>query len=70
MAAERYCAAALNGRHHLQLIEADVPGIDAAPCRPVVAEDIRNLQPRTGHRCGLLCWQQVLPALPGLLARL
>jgi hypothetical protein len=41
MAAERHCAAALDGRHHLQLVEADVSG--AAPRRPVVAEDIRNL---------------------------
>ena len=43
MAAERHRAAALDGRHHLQLVEADVPGVGAAPRRPVVAEDIRNL---------------------------
>jgi hypothetical protein len=43
MAAERHCAAALDGRHHLQLVEADVSGVGAAPRRPVVAEDIRNL---------------------------
>src|SRR6516225_4442674 len=70
MAAEGHCAAALDGRHHLHLVKADVPGIGATPCRPVVAEDIRNLQRRTGHRCGLRCWQQVFLALPGLLARL
>jgi len=69
MAAERHRAAALDGRHHLQLIEADVPGIGAAPCRPVVAEDIRNLQRRTGHRCGRLRRRRVFPALLGLLAR-
>jgi len=38
MAAKRYCATALDGRHHLHLIEADVAGIGAAPCRPVGAE--------------------------------
>ena len=43
MTAERHGAAALDGRHHLHLVEADVPGIGAAPRRPVVAEDIRNL---------------------------
>src|SRR6516225_4717077 len=34
MAAERYCAAALDGRHHLHLVEADVSGIGFAPRRP------------------------------------
>ena len=29
--------------------EADVPGIGTTPCRPVVAEDIRDLQRWTGH---------------------
>src|ERR1700730_12140851 len=38
-------------RHYLQLVEADVPGINSAPRRPVVAEDIRNLQRWTEHRC-------------------
>src|SRR5215470_246345 len=42
MAAERHRAAALDGRDYLQLVEADVPGIGAAPRRPMVAEDIRN----------------------------
>src|SRR5258706_2437683 len=55
MAAERYRTAALDGRHHLQLVEADVPGIGAPPCRPVAAEDIRDLQRRTGHRRRPLC---------------
>jgi hypothetical protein len=35
MAAERHRAAALDGRHRLQLVEADVPGFGAAPGRPV-----------------------------------
>ena len=70
MAAKRDRAAALDGRHHLQLVEADVPGIGAAPRRPVVAENIRNLQRWTGHRRGRLRRQRVFPALPALLARL
>jgi hypothetical protein len=37
MTAEGCRAAALDGRHHLQLVETDVPGIGSAPCRPVVA---------------------------------
>ena len=44
VAAERCRAAALDSRHHLQLVEADVPGIVFAPHRSVVAKDIRNLQ--------------------------
>jgi hypothetical protein len=44
MAAERHRAAALDGRHHDQLVEADVPGIGYAPGRPVIAENICNLQ--------------------------
>jgi hypothetical protein len=69
MAAERHRTAALNGRHHLKLIEADVPGIGATPRRPVVAEDIRNLQRWTGHRRWLRR-RRVSPAPLGLLARL
>jgi hypothetical protein len=34
MAAERYHAAALDSRHHLHLVEADMAGIGAAPRRP------------------------------------
>jgi hypothetical protein len=70
MAAERHRAAALDGRHHLQLVEADVAGIGTAPFRPVVAEDIRNLQHWTGQRCRRLRRRRVFPALLGLLARL
>src|SRR5947208_15054685 len=53
MAAESRRAAALNGRHHLQLVETEVTGIGRAPRRPVVAEDIRDLQLWTGHCGGL-----------------
>ena len=49
MAAERRGAAALDRRHHLELAEADMAGIGTAPCRAMVAEDIRNLQRRARH---------------------
>ena len=49
MAAERRRAAALDRRHHLELAEADMAGIGTAPCRAMVAEDIRNLQRRARH---------------------
>jgi hypothetical protein len=43
MPAERDGAAALDRTHDLHLVEADVTGIGAPPCRPVVVEDIRDL---------------------------
>jgi hypothetical protein len=52
MPAKRCRAAALDGRHHLHLVEADVTGIGRTPRRPVVAEDIRDLQRWTGHSRG------------------
>jgi hypothetical protein len=70
MPAERGGAAALDGRHHLHLVEADVPGIGTTPRRSVVAEDIRDLQCWTRHRCGLLGRRLLFPVLLGLLARL
>src|SRR6202022_4901384 len=51
--AERCGTAALDGRHYLQLVEADVTGICRTPRRPMVAEDIRDLQLWTGHCGGL-----------------
>jgi hypothetical protein len=54
VAAERRRAAALDGRHHLQLVEADVADIGSTPCRTVAAEDIRDLQRWTGHSRGRL----------------
>src|SRR6185369_4454831 len=51
MAAEGCRAAALDRRHHLQLVEADMAGMDLTPCRTMAAEDIRNLQSRTRHCC-------------------
>src|SRR4029077_14577351 len=49
MSAERRGAAALDRRHRLQLAEADMAGIGSAPCRSMIAEDIRDLQYRTRH---------------------
>src|SRR5258708_32790703 len=50
MAAERCRAAVLDRRHHLELAEADMAGIGLAPCWSMAAENIRDLQHRTGHR--------------------
>jgi len=70
MAAQRRGAAALDCRHHLQLVEADVAGVGVTSRRPVVAEDIRDLQHRAGHsRRPLRRWLDFL-APPGLFARL
>ena len=61
MAAERRRAAALDGAHHLQLLEADVTAIGLTPSGTVVAEDIRDLQSCAGHVGGALC-QRPAPA--------
>jgi len=42
-------AAALDRRHHLQLVEAHMAGISLSPCRTMAAEDIRDLQCRARH---------------------
>src|SRR5262249_3478373 len=47
-------AAVLDGAHHLELVEADAAAVDIAPCRPVAAEDVRDLQSWAGH-AGRLC---------------
>ena len=49
MAAQRRRAAALDGSHHLQLVEAHITSIGLTPCRSMAAEDIRDLQGWTGH---------------------
>ena len=49
MAAERRCAAALDRTHDLHLAKAHMAGVGSPPRRPVVAEDIRDLQRWTGH---------------------
>ena len=54
MAPEGGRAAAFDGRHDLELAEAQVTGICTTPDGPVVAEDIRDLQCWTAHSCGVL----------------
>jgi hypothetical protein len=49
MAAEGCRAAALNGRHHLQLLKAEMAGIGQPPYRTAAAENIRDLQGRARH---------------------
>src|SRR5260370_33840694 len=50
MTAEGSRAAALDGRHHLELAEAHMPGIGPAPGGAMVMEAGGNLQPRAAHR--------------------
>lgn len=49
MTAKRRRAAALDRAHRFHLVEADVTAVGAAPCRSVIAEDIRDLQSWPGH---------------------
>src|ERR1700736_5611914 len=49
MSAQSRGTAALDRRHRLQLAEADMAGIGSAPCRSMIAEDIRDLQCWTRH---------------------
>jgi len=70
MTAEYCRAAALDRAHDLHLAEADVAGVGSAPRRPMVTEDIRDLQHWTGHDRRPLRRRLILPVLPGLLARL
>src|SRR5204862_5493534 len=67
VASERRRAAALDGRHHLQLLEADVAAVGLTPSGAVVAENIRNLQSWTGHERRVLLRRLVLLALLGQL---
>ena len=53
--AEGCGAAALDRRHDLQLVEAHMAGVGLPPRRPMVAEDIRDLQGGTGHDRRGLC---------------
>jgi len=52
MAAECCGPATLDRAHHLELAKAQMASIGGAPGSPVVAENIRDLQLWTGHRCG------------------
>src|SRR5436190_21917505 len=49
MAAERRRTTALDRTHHLQLIEAHMPAVGLTPRRPVIAENVRDLQSRSSH---------------------
>src|ERR1700704_3270067 len=49
MPAESRGAAALDGAHHLELVEADVAAVGPTPSRPMIAEDIRDLQQEPPH---------------------
>ena len=55
MAAERGRATLLDRRHHLELIEAHMPGIGLAPIGSMAMEDVRDLQPRAAHGRWLAC---------------
>jgi hypothetical protein len=50
MPAEGRRAAALDGRHDLELAEAYMAGVGSAPCRRMTAENIRDLQNWTRHK--------------------
>lgn len=49
MTTQRRRAATFDGRHHLQLAEAQMAGPGLAPSGAVVTKDIRDLQPFTMH---------------------
>ena len=49
MAAEGGRAAVLDGRHHLELAQAHMPGIGPAPVGPMAMKDVCDLQPRAAH---------------------
>ena len=49
VSAERGGPAGLDRRHDLQLGEADTAGVGLAPCRPVGAKDVGDLQGRPRH---------------------
>ena len=53
MTAECRRAAALDGAHHFELVQADVPRVRRTPGSTVGAEDIRNFQQWTRHGAAL-----------------
>src|SRR5262249_15402411 len=48
--------AALDGAHHLELVETDATTIGMAPRGPVAAEDVRDLESWPGHAGPLRRW--------------
>jgi hypothetical protein len=63
MAAERRCAATLDRTHDLHLAKAHMTGVASTPRRPVVAENIRDLQRWTGHGRYAVGWSFLLFSL-------
>ena len=49
MPAERLSPAGLDGRHHLQLAQADMSRIGLPPCRTMGTENVSDLQLRPVH---------------------
>jgi hypothetical protein len=54
MSPQRRRAAPLDGRHHLQLVEAEMSGLAATPGGPAGPEDVLDLQPFPGHDAAAL----------------
>ena len=55
VATEGCSPAVLDGRHHLQLVEAHMAAVGITPSGTVIAKDVRDLQSRSGHDRGDLC---------------
>ena len=53
MSPQRRAAALFDGRHHLELTEAQVAVLRSPPGRPVGAEDVRDLHGGAPHRAAL-----------------
>ena len=49
VSAERGGATGLDRRHDLELVEAHVTGVGLAPCRPVGAKDVGDLEMGPRH---------------------
>ena len=49
VAAERRRAAAFDGTHYLQLVEAHMAAVGVTPRGTVIAENVRDLQSRSNH---------------------
>ena len=63
MPTEPHCPASFNRAHHLQLATVQMSGIIPPVSGPVIAEDIRDLQP--------LCWHwRSAGCSPGLITKL
>jgi len=52
MASECCGSTTLDRTHHLELTKTHMPGVGKTPGIAMIAENIRDLQLWTGHRCG------------------